>query len=75
MWMADRAYAAYECDVNVDNVFRPAGWRNADHILQGVLVAAGKHIRTDARIDQAPITDLAPTILYRKGLPPMTWTA
>lgn len=69
IWMADQGCAAYKCDVDVDKVVEPAGWRNGEHTLEGVLVAAGKHIKKGARIDQAGIIDLAPTILYRMDLP------
>ncbi len=67
--MADEGYAAYECDVEVDDVFRLPGWRNGEHTLCGVLIAAGRHIREGTTIDGARIIDLAPTILYRMGLP------
>jgi predicted AlkP superfamily phosphohydrolase/phosphomutase len=69
MLMADEGYAAYECDVDVDHVFEAPRWRNGEHTLEGVLTAAGKHIRKGSTIVGATIMDLAPTILYRMGLP------
>jgi predicted AlkP superfamily phosphohydrolase/phosphomutase len=69
MLMADEGYVAYELDVDVDSVFQLPGWRNGDHTLEGVLVAAGKHIKRGATIAGARIIDLAPTILYAMGLP------
>ena len=67
--MADEGYAAYECDVDVDHVFEAPRWRNGEHTLDGVLAAAGRHIRKGSTIVGATIMDLAPTILYRMGLP------
>ncbi|UCC77882.1 MAG: alkaline phosphatase family protein [Anaerolineales bacterium] len=69
MLMADEGYAAYECDVDVDQVFEAPRWRNGEHTLEGVLTAAGKHINKGSTIVGATIMDLAPTILYRMGLP------
>jgi predicted AlkP superfamily phosphohydrolase/phosphomutase len=67
--MADAGYVAYECDVDVEEIFRLPGWRNGAHRLFGVLLAAGRHIKEGATIAGAQIVDLAPTILYRMGLP------
>ncbi len=67
--MADDGYAAYECDVDVDHVFEAPGWRNGEHTLDGVLAAAGRYIKKGSTIVGATIMDLAPTILYRMGLP------
>lgn len=69
MLMADEGYVAYECDVDVDHVFELPGWRDGDHTIEGVLVAAGKQIKKGATIVRAGIIDLAPTILYTMGLP------
>ncbi len=67
--MADEGYAAYERDVDVDHVFEAPGWRNGEHTLDGVLAAGGRHIKKGSTIVGATIMDLAPTILYRMGLP------
>jgi predicted AlkP superfamily phosphohydrolase/phosphomutase len=69
MLMADEGYVAYECDVDVDEVFELPGWRNGDHTLEGVLAAAGKHTKKGTTITRAGIIDLAPTILYTMGVP------
>ena len=69
MLMADEGYVAYECDVDVEDVFGLPGWRNGEHTLYGVLLAAGRHIREGTATTGACIVDLAPTILYRMGLP------
>jgi predicted AlkP superfamily phosphohydrolase/phosphomutase len=69
MLMADEGYVAYEPDVDVDGVFRLPGWRNGDHTLEGVLVAAGEYVKKSSTITGARIIDLAPTILYMMGLP------
>jgi predicted AlkP superfamily phosphohydrolase/phosphomutase len=69
MLMADEGYVAYEPDVDVDSVFGLPGWRNGDHTLEGVLVAAGKCMKKGTTIAGAQIIDLAPTILYTMGLP------
>ncbi len=67
--MGDEGYVAYECDVDVVDVFGLPGWRNGEHTPSGVLIAAGRHINKGTTIEGARIVDLAPTILYRMGLP------
>jgi len=39
------------------------------HRLHGILLASGPAVRRGTKLDGAQITDLAPTILYRMGLP------
>jgi predicted AlkP superfamily phosphohydrolase/phosphomutase len=59
-----------------DHGFGPATGRSAegmplsgDHRKEGILVAAGDGIRKGARVDNASVVDVTPTILYLLGLP------
>jgi predicted AlkP superfamily phosphohydrolase/phosphomutase len=67
--MVDDAYVAYGTEVDVDSVFAPPGWRTGAHTTEGVLLAAGRHVRQRATITGARIIDIAPTILHLMGVP------
>jgi arylsulfatase A-like enzyme len=40
-----------------------------DHALDGIIVASGPGLKRGARIDNAALIDLAPTVLYLAGVP------
>ncbi len=44
--------------------FKPTGWASGGHHMDGIVIAAGKHVRRGARVEGARLMDLAPTILY-----------
>jgi len=48
-----------------ENLIRPSGIHR-DH---GILISFGKHIKNEKGLPEASIMDLAPTILYRSGIP------
>lgn len=49
--------------------FRSTGWASGCHERNGVLMAAGKHVQA-GRLGSTPcLEDIAPTVLYRLGLP------
>ena len=37
--------------------------------MDGIILAQGPHVRCNARIEQAGIIDVAPTVLYALGMP------
>ena len=39
------------------------------HRMDGIILAQGPHLRCNARIEQASIIDVAPTVLYALGMP------
>ena len=39
------------------------------HRMDGIILAQGPHVRCNARIEQAGIIDVAPTVLYALGMP------
>jgi predicted AlkP superfamily phosphohydrolase/phosphomutase len=45
------------------------GQVNGQHTLNGILVAAGPHVRRDHRIEGAHILDVAPTLLHALDVP------
>ncbi len=48
-------------------------WANGFHRPNGIFLARGRGFRVGERIDAARILDIAPTILYRMGLPIPTY--
>ncbi|HKZ56265.1 MAG TPA: alkaline phosphatase family protein [Thermodesulfovibrionales bacterium] len=48
-----------------ENLIRPSGIHR-DH---GILISFGKHIKNEKGLPETSIMDLAPTILYRSGIP------
>jgi predicted AlkP superfamily phosphohydrolase/phosphomutase len=49
-------------------VVEPADWLAGDHRMDGVLAAAGPHVRASTFPDTARLVDLAPTILAAVGV-------
>jgi tetratricopeptide (TPR) repeat protein len=51
---------------------QPVDLRTAhlDHEPEGIFLAAGPHIRRGARVEDASVLDLTPTVLHYLGLPP-----
>jgi predicted AlkP superfamily phosphohydrolase/phosphomutase len=48
---------------------QPYEWFMGDHALDGIIVASGPGLKRGARIDNAALIDLAPTVLYLAGVP------
>ena len=42
---------------------------NAVHNIDGIFIAWGKNIKKGGKVNEARITDIAPTVLYLMGLP------
>ncbi|HVM12536.1 MAG TPA: alkaline phosphatase family protein, partial [Actinomycetota bacterium] len=47
-----------------------ADWLSGDHRMEGVIAAAGPHVRADAFDEPAMLIDVAPTVLAALGVPP-----
>ena len=53
----------------VPSVVYPDMWRTGHHRPEGILLAAGPHIRHGNAVTDASITDVAPTVLYLRRTP------
>jgi predicted AlkP superfamily phosphohydrolase/phosphomutase len=51
------------------SVVEDADWLSGDHRTEGVIAAAGPHVRSDSFVRPAHLVDLAPTILAALGVP------
>jgi predicted AlkP superfamily phosphohydrolase/phosphomutase len=63
-------YMAFgHADFGASHVVEPIVGMSGHHRPEGIVVVSGRGIRSGAALQDAKITDLAPTILYAMGLP------